>query len=356
MKIAILSLYSRFGGVTGDCVQAAKTASALRELGETVDRLYLKPETEEIVDDSGLLLGRWTETMGDYDIIHTTPPIPSVYLPKSQIKARFATSTVFWRSVTYSNVVRRNIGKLTFGLVKEYVRLFLAWLGMPTYRSYLAYDLLLPNSIDEIDCFCRYCKVRKGARIVAVPNAIDPIPDSVQQLPRSARVPSDDYVLVPAYFAPRKNQGALIRALKDFPHPVVFIGEGPLLDRCKKIAGPNMTFLGHVAHGSEEFYAIMRDARVVCLPSNCETPGIAGLEAAALGARPVVPREGGTTQYYGWDAVYLDPLSETSIASSVEEAWRLGRLSVAQRGKYGDLNWPICAQKTLAAYKCCLQG
>ena len=102
--------------------------------------------------------------------------------------------------------------------------------------------------------------------------------------------------------------------------------------------------------------AVMRDARVVCLPSNCETPGIAGLEAAALGVRPVVPREGGTTQYYGWDAVYLDPLSETSIASSVEEAWRLGRLSVAQRGKYGDLNWSICAQKTLAAYKCCLQG
>lgn len=128
MKIAILSLYSRFGGVTGDCVQAAKTASALRELGETVDRLYLKPQTEEIVDDSGSLRGRWTETMGYYDIIHTTPPIPSVYLPKSKIKARFATSTVFLRSVTYSNVVRRNIGKLTFGLVKEYVRLFLAWL------------------------------------------------------------------------------------------------------------------------------------------------------------------------------------------------------------------------------------
>ena len=33
MKVAILSLRVRFGDVTGDCVQAEKTVSALREIG-----------------------------------------------------------------------------------------------------------------------------------------------------------------------------------------------------------------------------------------------------------------------------------------------------------------------------------
>lgn len=351
MKIAILSLYSRLGGKTGDCVQAEKTTAALREIGQDAQRRYLKPDTEEIFDEQGALLGKWIDVMDGYDIVHAIPPIPSVFLPKQKIKAKLVTSTVFWRSYAYSRVIHKVDGKLSLSLIKDYVRTFLAWLGVKTYNSYIAYDLLLPNSVDEIDCFKSYCKIRKGARIVAVPNAIDPIPEYVGNIPRSSMVPTEDYLLVPAFFASRKNQMTLIKALKDTDFPIVFIGEGPLLEKCKKAASSNMRFLGHVEHGTDEFYAIMRDARVVCLPSNCETPGIAGLEAAALGARPVVPREGGTTQYYGWDAEYLNPLSETSIAETVKNAWRLGRLPASQRASYRNLTWSVCARKTADAYE-----
>lgn len=351
MRIAIISLYSRIGGTTGDCVQANKTAQALSALGEHVLRCYLKPETGEVYDENGFLIGKWGEVLGEMDVIHAIPPIPSVFLPKEKVGAKLVVSTVFWRSWTYSRVVHRNDGRLSFGVLKDYVRTFLSWMGIPTYKSYAAYDILLPNSVDEIDCFKRYCRIKKGAEITAVPNAIDKMPEFVEKLSRASMIPAEDYVLVPAVFAPRKNQMALIRALQKFNHPVVFIGAGPLLEECKKTAPGNMLFLGHIQHGSPEFYSYMKYARVVCLPSNCETPGIAGLEAAALGARPVVPREGGTVQYYGWDAEYLNPLDSDSIRESVERAFGRGRLSDVERERYRSLTWELVAQMTREAYR-----
>ena len=236
-------------------------------------------------------------------------------------------------------------------LIKALVREYAAKIGIKLLFAKDGYDLLLPNSEDEIRCVKKYCRIKKGAKLVAVPNAIDPIPEYVATLRRDARLPEEDYLLVPGCFAIRKNQIALIRALKNFPHPIVFMGGGDtIMNFCKEVATSQMIFLGHVAHGSDLFYSAMKYARVVCLPSNCETPGIAGLEAAALGARPVVPYEGGTAQYYGWDAEYLNPLSESSIESAVIKAWNRGRLSADNQKAYSQLTWSLCAEKTLKAY------
>lgn len=118
----------------------------------------------------------------------------------------------------------------------------------------------------------------------------------------------------------------------------------------KSPGGIGWFFLGHVQHGSRLFYGLMKYARVCCLPSNCETPGIAGLEGAALGARPVVPYEGGTCEYYGWDAEYHNSLSERSIGESVERAWKRGLLTVEEQQRYRRLTWNVCANWTLEAY------
>ena len=209
---------------------------------------------------------------------------------------------------------------------------------------------MLPNSEDEVRNFLKYCFVKPSAKVLAVPNAIDPIPDYVANLPRPPQVPAGDYIVVPAVFASRKNQRTLIEAMKDSEYQFVFIGDGDCLEECKRVANPNMHFLGYVQHGTSVFYGILKYARVVCLPSNCETPGIAGLEAAALGARPVVPYEGGTSQYYGWDAEYLDPLDVHSIRRAVNHAFARGRMSECDSMKYRAVTWRVVAEKTLAAY------
>jgi glycosyltransferase involved in cell wall biosynthesis len=351
MKIAILSLQSRFGNVTGDCVQAEKTAEALRRLGEDASRFYLDQNSGLIFDYKNEKLGYWSEVFKCHDIVHAIPPIPSKFLSKlPKLKAKLVCSTVFWRSLTYTKVLQKNEGRLSLAIVKEYIRDFLAMIHIRLLSAYKVYDLLLPNSEDEIRVLKKYAKLKSTAEIVAVPNAIDPIPDTVDGLGRSSLVPDGDYVLVPGFFAARKNQATLIRALQNFAHPVVFMGKGPILEKCKMLANNNMVFIGHIDHGTDEFYSIMKYAKIVCLPSNCETPGIAGLEAAALGARPVVPYEGGTCQYYGWDAEYHNPMDESSLLTSVESAWEKGRLLEADKRRYASLTWDVCAEATRRAY------
>ena len=351
MKIAILSLRSRFGDVTGDCVQAEKTARALREIGEDAKRYYLDALQGTIYGESNELLGDWQDVMGDMDVIHTIPPIPIAHITRQpKVKALLATSTVFWSSPTYWKVVVKNGAKFDSNLYKALLREVAAKIGVRLLYAKNGYDLLLANSEDEMRCVRKYCRLKPGARLFAVPNAIDPIPEWVAELPRLEGLPEEDYVIVPGFFAARKNQKTLIMALRNFSHPVVFMGKGPLLDACKKMASPNMVFLGHIEHQSRMFYSALKYARVACLPSNCETPGIAGMEAAALGARPVVPYEGGTCQYYGWDAEYLDPLRETSIRAAINKAWTKGRLSDAEASRFVRLTWRSCAMATRDIY------
>ena len=351
MKIAILSLRSRFGDVTGDCVQAEKTTEALREIGQDADRFYLDVPSGKVYDNSNELLGEWQNVMGDMDVIHTIPPIPIENITRQpKVKALLATSTVFWSSPTYWKVVLRNCVRVDLNLLKALIREVAAKIGIKLLNAKNGYDLLLANSEDEIRCVRKYCRLKSGAKLFAVPNAIDPIPEWVEDLARCDELPKEDYVLVPGIFAPRKNQKTLIKALKDFDHPVVFIGKGPLLEKCKQIAPKTMRFLGHVEHQSKLFYSALKYARVVCLPSNCETPGIAGLEAAALGARPVVSYEGGTAQYYGWDAEYIEPLSQLSIYDGIIKAWDRGRLQRMTQTRYRELTWRKCAEYTMNTY------
>lgn len=349
MKIAIISLASRLGGTTGDCVQADKTAVALRLLGNNVIRCYLKGD--RVLDARGIELGVWQDVLGDRDVIHAIPPVPWIHLKRlPKLSAKLVSSTVFWRSWTYVRVIHKVSGKFSLYALKEYVRVIFAWLHIPLYWSYKGFDLLLPNSEDEIRNFLAYCFVKKGARLVAVPNAIDSIPEFVADLPRPREVPEDDYIVIPAVFASRKNHFALLKALEGADYKVVFMGAGEHLEECKRRGTANMIFLGHVAHGSRLFYGVLKYARVCCLPSNCETPGIAGLEAAALGARPVVPCEGGTSQYYGWDAEYHNPLQSKSIRRALDIAFRRGRLTGPQMSRYRLLTWGEVARRTLEAY------
>ena len=353
MKIAILSLRSRFGDVTGDCVQAEKTAKALKKLRQDAMRYYLEPHSGKIYDESNIELGDWQDVMGGMDIIHTIPPIPIAHiLRQPKVKAKLVTSSVFWSSPTYLRVEFKNGRAVDLDFIKALIREVAVALGIKLLRAKEGYDLLLPNSEDEIRCVKKYCRLKHGAKLVAVPNAIDCISERLLGIGRVEGVPKEDYVLIPGYFAPRKNQLMAIEALRNSDYQIVFIGQGPLLARCKKKATgfKQMNFLGHVEHGSALFYSLMKHARVICLPSNCETPGIAGLEGAAFGARPVVPFEGGTTQYYGWDAEYHNPLSMESLRIAVDTAWQRGRLTSQEALRYRTLTWDVCAAKTLRAY------
>jgi len=60
---------------------------------------------------------------------------------------------------------------------------------------------------------------------------------------------------------------------------------------------------------------------VFALPSLFETPGIAALEAGLAGARIVITPHGGTREYFGDKAIYVDPYSVHAIRRGLQDAF-----------------------------------
>lgn len=356
MKILLLSSASFKTGKTGDATQGRETVQALRRQGNDVRVVCVSycPLKFETPEGTPLSQNDLVEYVSAADVVHFLPANPILLrywrsMPRRPVLA----SSIFWEGWERVVVALKNIQPMRakiHGAVSH-----LRTIAVP--RDYRGVDVFLPNSQREGECVLKYLKHSKDATYFAVPNGFIP-PDKawLDALERPDCVPRDEYVVVPGAFAWRKNQRSLIEALRGTPYHVVFLGggmqgnQGRYFDECKKAANERMRFLGHIANDSELYWAILRHARAACLASDCETPGIAMIEAAYAGARPVITKHGGTSEYYGFDGEYLEPCSQTSIRTAVENGWRRGRLTEEQSRRYARFTWDYCAELTVQAY------
>lgn len=229
---------------------------------------------------------------------------------------------------------------------------------MPMWLDMRGVDVFLPNSQAEGACALR--RMRHDAHTTAfpVPNGFVLPQFDVCSLPRPQDLPAGDYIVVPGVFANRKNQLGLIKAIRDLPYEVVFMGgcfdteQGRrYFEACRRLATERMHLIGFVSSRTKRYWSVLRHARVAVLASDCETPGIAMIEAAYAGARPCITRYGGTVEYYGFDGEYFDPCWPQRIRAAVERAWRRGRLSEGEARAYSRFTWKYCADLTLQAYR-----
>jgi len=211
-------------------------------------------------------------------------------------------------------------------------------------------DAILPNSSAEADLIAT--QAPPGARIRVVVNGIDA--DLCRcVLAKGAGAPRRG-VLCVAHFDPRKNQLGLIEALRDTDVPVTFVGEARRMHaryygRCRRAAGAGMRFLGLRRHS--DVLRHMLGAEVHACPSFFETPGLANLEAAALGCRLALGDCAPVREYFGPDAVYVDGRDPAAIRDGVQEALRQpAGLELSQR-VMTDYRWETAAESTLAVYR-----
>jgi glycosyltransferase involved in cell wall biosynthesis len=132
-----------------------------------------------------------------------------------------------------------------------------------------------------------------------------------------------DFLLTVGNIEPRKNQLGLIRAARQTGTRLVVLGRArdeAYAAACRAEAGSDVNFPGALAHDDPLLRSAYAACAAFCLPSTLETPGLAALEAAAAGARLVITREGSTCEYFGDDAVYVDPASVDDIAGGIETA------------------------------------
>jgi glycosyltransferase involved in cell wall biosynthesis len=99
------------------------------------------------------------------------------------------------------------------------------------------------------------------------------------------------YVLCVSRLLPYKNVDAVVRAFERLPDErLVVVGDGPLREQLRGLAGPNVTLLGKVADGSLRWLYEHASALVV---ASLEDYGLTPLEAASFDTPTAALRFGG---------------------------------------------------------------
>jgi glycosyltransferase involved in cell wall biosynthesis len=210
---------------------------------------------------------------------------------------------------------------------------------------------ILPNSRAEQDEIRRAFGLDRPC--VVVPNAADA---SIFRLPAPEKGPRSG-VLCVGRIEPRKNQLALIRALRDTDIDLTIVGPEGRYNRayaraCRAAAGPRTRFMP--AQPPEVLRELYQQSIAHACVSWYETPGLASLEAALCGCALVVTPGGCTREYFGNGAEYADPADERSIRTAVQAAMLrpldrsyVDRLATAY-------SWDAAATATLEGYELAL--
>jgi len=339
----------------GDATQAKETVKELGLRGYAVDRLYVKYDPLQILDenDNVLSIHQINEHIDRADVIHLLPITKELCALGRQLHHKPTVgSSIFWAGLHRALIAYKNISPMRPGLGQARRELLNL---IPFRNDWRGVDVFLPNTNAEgrrvMHCF----RHNRSSIFFKVVNGFRKPSYDLESIPRPLDAPKGDYIVVPGTFAWRKNQLSLIKALKNTSYEVVFLGEAFMgqsyYEKCRSLASDRMHFLGYRPSDSEDYWSILRHARVACLASECETPGIALLEAAYAGARPVITKLGGTKEYYGTVAEYLDPCSLRSIRKAVERGWNRGRLSQDESSGFLEYNWARCAKDTIKAYE-----
>lgn len=163
-----------------------------------------------------------------------------------------------------------------------------------------------------------------------------------------------DFVLCVGRLESRKNQLMLLKALEDSLIPVVLVGGGftyqPEYAQAVssfKRAGRTLV-LGRLE--PEMLAAAYAAARVHCLPSWYELPGLVSLEAASYGCAVVVTDNGTSRDYFGDCAHYCEPGDESSIRKAIEAALS-APVSPTLRSVVEAFRWDSIGESTLTVYE-----
>jgi len=222
-------------------------------------------------------------------------------------------------------------------------------------------DFVLPNSRMELMHLANYFLLSVNSlapRTLVVPNGVDTSLFANSPSAREefyAKYGLCDFVLEVARIELVKGQLELIKALRDVPVPLVFIGRDSPYEpkyalKCREAghARGNTFFLGYIPH--HELPSAYAASLVHVLPSWRETPGLSTLEAAAMGCKVVSTSIGSAREYLGDMAWYCRPDDVNSIRQSVVQALQAPPSDELRKHVLKNFTWEKAAELTHKAY------
>jgi glycosyltransferase involved in cell wall biosynthesis len=220
-------------------------------------------------------------------------------------------------------------------------------------------DVLCPNSVAEAELLVRSYDLSVGRMRVTYNGISESFlePSTVTgELFRAQFDINGAFVLCVGNVEPRKNQQRLLEACRKIHVPLVLLGhvrDEEYYRQMLKGGTDGLLYLGYSEPGSALLISAMKAASVFALPSLLETPGLAALEALAVGAKVLVTREGPTREYFGEAAEYCDPLSVHDIQEGL-----LRTLERTERAPWEAqrFSWDQTAVQLEVAYEMALNG
>ena len=327
----------------GPRVQILQTKAELEKLG--VEVALFQP-WESYSKGSGDLVHLFSANLGTF---HLASVLNNFSIP-------FVASSIFFTQHSASYI--RNI--LAFSRTLKKFKSGL-WTNYDYTQQICQWSkAVLPNTVDEGKLIEEGMNI-SGKKISVVPNGVEPRFEFGDPSLFKKKYGIENFILNVGHIGPaRKNVLQLIRALKLIDHPAVIIGkvsDTPDGKRCLEEArqSKNITIIEGLANDSEMLASAYAASSVFALPSLFETPGIAALEAALAGSRIVITPHGGTKDYFGTMAEYVEPGSVESIRSGIISALNAPSTSALQSHVKQEFLWSIVAKKTLAVYQSVLK-
>jgi glycosyltransferase involved in cell wall biosynthesis len=218
-------------------------------------------------------------------------------------------------------------------------------------------EAVMPNTMAEARLIEKGLGVPKE-KIHWIPNGVSERFLSADPTLFQKKYGIQDFVLNVGHIGPdRKNVLSFIKALRHIDHPVVIIGQviaSREAELCLKEAkkNKNIIIIDGLNHDSPLLASAYAACKVFALPSKFETPGIAALEAGLAGANIVITPYGGTREYFGDYAEYVNPYSIRSIQKGIEKSLNASKTDVLKKHIRDNFSWSMVAQKMLDVYQC----
>jgi len=325
----------------GDSVQLLRTREALLRAGVAVEVMTEMPDS-----------------LREFDLIHcfnlTRPHDALRHAWRAQAADRpVALSTIYWEmdDLWLRGNPFRPAERALQPPWDAMSRAHLALLQAQAQTVVTMSDWFLPNSRAEGQLVTERLGAPADQQTVAV-LGVDPIFFSGDAARFEAAHGLRDFVLCVGRLDHRKNQEALLHALRETQLPLVLIGDAAdaaYAARCRAAAAEGVRFLPAMEPAQlADAYAA---ARVHALPSWYETPGLVNLEAAAAGCALVTTDRGSAREYFGDTAHYCDPRDPASIRAAVRAAWEAPpdpSLAELVRTRY---TWDAAAEQTRVGYE-----
>jgi glycosyltransferase involved in cell wall biosynthesis len=350
LYITHLLANSLYGGAE---TQLLKTMAKINEISE-----------EFRVD----LFQQWNDLIREYDIVHIFNPrafpIESLRIARfSKLEGvKVVVTPVFYH---HSGIEKGIQNSLSLSLVERVSEDFRKLLRRKYFSMLDPYaniadllrecDLILPNTKEEMLQLTSFFDVRQE-KFSHVPNGIDidfknGMPPLFEQ-----EYGVKDFVLFVGRIEPHKN---VLRLIKGFVRSgldthLVVLGKPThsyYCELCKESSNERVMFLPPLPHDSDMLRSAYKSAKVIALPSYYETPGLAALEGGLSGANVVITKNGGTREYFGDYARYVDPTSVESIMEALVGAFNAPRSNGLSQYIEKNFTWRIVAEGTIKAYE-----